>query len=716
MRPMKSLYRLLLLLSLFAPLGAHAQTADDPPPPQPSALYWRVQFFLRMDASTRARHITTQLPLTTRQQEVIALKKFAIDYDYSESFRDGNLVAEWLSLEGRTGANWVIYDATMRIKPLKKIQKLTAPVALPPDFKPQALMVEDKAAIRAKMNQLDLGNKKTSQQMRILYDFAVNSIELTKTKKNQSIKKTLELAQGNKNDKIQLFRAMTEELGLATRMVHGLKLKDRTVLTTTLSWIEVLFDQGWLPFDVILGHYSRLPQSQLTLYYGDNTLLNTNKDTLYTHQFVVTEMSEESVQDSDDLGIPQDNLFDKKYFVGVQKRESFIQDAIGRIAIITDDSVNPSLVEKISKQAARSDTKVHFYSAPYESTFFKGGYIAKLLGENLSTLQSADAIFILSNDDSGLYALFRLSKGKKKFKNTSIFISGNFSKPVANVLGYSLYKLLKPKELFIIPQKMEMDRAWDILQDSVLDARPLEDVTQRWNLTIMDLSKMAKKLLSPWRKFLINTWVLAAKAEVDLESVYLILILPIIALAVVIFRNVIGIETFGTFTPVIVSVAFLTTGLFWGILLFAIIVTTGVLFRQLFQKIHIHLVARMAMLIAVVGLTMLAILIFGVHMGWGALVNISILPMVIISGIVENFTRTQMEVGFKQALKLTFFTLVVSAFSYLMIAGMNFPSLVLVFPELTLLAILLEILIGRWNGLRLLEYLRFYKITANPNV
>lgn len=717
MRLMKSLfYYLLLLLCFFTPWRSSAQTADDSPPPQPSALFWRVQFFMRVDASTHLRQIITQLPMTTRQQEVLALKKYAIDYDYNEDFRDGNFVGEWVSLDGRTGANWIIYDATLRIKALKKTQKLTAPTTLPPGFKPQVLALEDRSAIRAKMSQLDLANKKTDQQLRILYDFAVNSIELTKTKKNQGIKKTLELSQGNKDDKLLLFRAMTEELGLATRVAHGLKLKDRTVLTDTLSWVEVFFDRGWLPFDVIRGHYTHLPQSQLTLYYGDNELLKTNKSVQHTHQFVVTEMSEESVQDSDDLGIPQDNLFDKKYFAGIQKRESFVQDAIGRIAIVTDDTVNPSLVEKISKQAARADTKVHFYSAPYESTFFKGGYIAKLLGENLSTLQSADAIFILSNDDSGLYALFRLSKGKKKFKNTSIFISGNFSKPVANVLGYSLYKLLKPKELFIIPQRMEMDRAWDILQDSVLDARPLEDVTQRWNLTIMDLSKMAKKIISPWRKFLINTWVLAAKAEVDLESVYLILILPIIALAVVIFRNVIGIETFGTFTPVIVSVAFLTTGLFWGILLFAIIVTTGVLFRQLFQKIHIHLVARMAMLIAVVGLTMLAILIFGVHMGWGALVNISILPMVIISGIVENFTRTQMEVGFKQALKLTFFTLVVSAFSYLMIAGMNFPSLVLVFPELTLLAILLEVLIGRWNGLRLLEYLRFYKITANPNV
>jgi hypothetical protein len=120
----------------------------------------------------------------------------------------------------------------------------------------------------------------------------------------------------------------------------------------------------------------------------------------------------------------------------------------------------------------------------------------------------------------------------------------------------------------------------------------------------------------------------------------------------------------------------------------------------------------MAMLIALVGLTMLTSVIVGVYLGWGSLVNISILPMVIMAGIVENFTQTQMEVGFSEAFRLTIYTLIVAVISYLIIDTVGFQSLILVFPEIIIVAILLEILIGRWSGIRLMEYVRFYKITG----
>jgi len=51
----------------------------------------------------------------------------------------------------------------------------------------------------------------------------------------------------------------------------------------------------------------------------------------------------------------------------------------------------------------------------------------------------------------------------------------------------------------------------------------------------------------------------AVRAQVPLSALTLILILPVIASLVVIARVVVGLETFGTFGPVIVSLAFITT-------------------------------------------------------------------------------------------------------------------------------------------------------------
>src|SRR5262249_61340944 len=60
-----------------------------------------------------------------------------------------------------------------------------------------------------------------------------------------------------------------------------------------------------------------------------------------------------------------------------------------------------------------------------------------------------------------------------------------------------------------------------------------------------------------------------------LPSLNLILALPLIAFFLLVIRNVIGLETFGTFSPMLLSLAFLTTGLGWGLVVFLIIVGLG---------------------------------------------------------------------------------------------------------------------------------------------
>jgi hypothetical protein len=177
---------------------------------------------------------------------------------------------------------------------------------------------------------------------------------------------------------------------------------------------------------------------------------------------------------------------------------------------------------------------------------------------------------------------------------------------------------------------------------------------------------------------------------------------------VVVFRNVVGIETFGTVAPVIVSLSFLITGLTWGVVIFAVIVGFGVLLRGALQWIRIQMVARLAILIALVSAMMAGLTVGGVYLGLGALLNVSIFPMVIMSHVIESFTTTQVEQGTRAALRLTFNTLLVCAACYTTIEYGGLQSWILSFPELLVGVIVLEVAIGRWRGLRLLEYPRFY--------
>jgi hypothetical protein len=194
----------------------------------------------------------------------------------------------------------------------------------------------------------------------------------------------------------------------------------------------------------------------------------------------------------------------------------------------------------------------------------------------------------------------------------------------------------------------------------------------------------------------------------------LILVLPLVAFFLVVIRNVIGLETFGTFSPMLLSLAFLTTGLVWGMVVFFIIVGIGAGLRLILQRLRLHLVSRVAILIAVVAVSMVGLTVLGATLGIGALLHVSIFPMVIMANIIENFTNTQLERGTGEALRLTLSTLLVATCSYVGIEQTGLKPLVITFPEILLVVIAVELLLGRWRGLRLVEYLRFSGLLDRP--
>jgi hypothetical protein len=88
--------------------------------------------------------------------------------------------------------------------------------------------------------------------------------------------------------------------------------------------------------------------------------------------------------------------------------------------------------------------------------------------------------------------------------------------------------------------------------------------------------------------------------------------------------------------------------------------------------------------------------------------------MVIISNVIENFAASQVELGTARALQLTGNTLLLSILCYLAVDRLGLQSLVVTAPEILLLAVALDLLLGKWRGMRLLELLRFSRAAGRP--
>jgi len=208
---------------------------------------------------------------------------------------------------------------------------------------------------------------------------------------------------------------------------------------------------------------------------------------------------------------------------------------------------------------------------------------------------------------------------------------------------------------------------------------------------------------------------LIANQGVSIETIYLILALPFIATLIAAFRQLIGIKSFGIYTPLVLTFAFWAIGIKYGLAIFIVIFITGTAVRYILKNFRLLYMPRMAIVLTVISLAILTLLAVGGYLQKTGLAATSILPILILITLIEKFISTQVEKGFRTATILSVETLAIAIAGYYFIIWDTFKNLVLEHPEYILLLFIVNIFLGRWTGIRLSEYLRFREVIKNTD-
>lgn len=196
--------------------------------------------------------------------------------------------------------------------------------------------------------------------------------------------------------------------------------------------------------------------------------------------------------------------------------------------------------------------------------------------------------------------------------------------------------------------------------------------------------------------------------------IVLIILFPIIASLIAASRHIIGLQGFGVYIPAVLAVAFVSTGIATGLGVFLIVLLASVLFRAILKKIKLQYLPRTAMMLWGVSLTVLVLLISSTLLNLNGFISVSIFPLLIIMLLTENFMETQLTVSRSKAFSLTLETVIISVVCSLIISSETIQQTVILNPEITVLLVaIFNIVIGKYNGLRLLEYVRFRSIMEN---
>jgi hypothetical protein len=195
---------------------------------------------------------------------------------------------------------------------------------------------------------------------------------------------------------------------------------------------------------------------------------------------------------------------------------------------------------------------------------------------------------------------------------------------------------------------------------------------------------------------------------VNVQETYKILLtVPIGAFIILLLRNFVGLKTFGTFMPVLIALAFRETHVIWGIALFTIIVSFGLLARFYLDQLRLLLVPRLAAILTVVILLMIFISVLSQNLGLESGLSVALFPMVILTMTIERMCITWDERGAYDAIKSGVGSLVAAVVAFWAMNYAPLQYLIFAFPELLLVLLAAILWFGQYRGYRLLELFRF---------
>ncbi len=385
--------------------------------------------------------------------------------------------------------------------------------------------------------------------------------------------------------------------------------------------------------------------------------------------------------------------------------------------LVIDSSFPEEQLRLFQEQAARQQVLLAIIRAKTNSpeVITEEDLTSQLLDAR-DTLKKSNLVIIQTSGSVGVNILSKLAQHIKQVSDISFNDLGMKDKGIIilsdtpfgvltpsaqlafNQLLPSYVLLARPDALNMLLEPLSADAAKQKIIESSIGHRLLGAFSAR---TSTDIG--ITNFISFGINYLVNKGI-------PINSISLILMLPVIATILSFSRQVIGMKAFGIVTPAITTLSFLVMGLPYGLLIFSAILISGTLTRLLMSKLHLLYLPRMALVLTGVSIAVLLVFGLGVATDNTALASFSIFPILILTLLAEEFIALQFKSGAKKALTVTAWTLALSIGCYFIVSWQIVRTLFVSYPEIVLLAIPINILLGRWSGLRLTEYIRFRRL------
>ncbi len=373
--------------------------------------------------------------------------------------------------------------------------------------------------------------------------------------------------------------------------------------------------------------------------------------------------------------------------------------------MLTDNSEEAERLDSLGAYAKEQDVYINLVGSFYDtSEFLSEEVILQQLQESLSNLKKYDTVVLWTVGSSGLTILSQLVQSDELsdvFQGADVIVISDQNLSTLQNIAEGTFRTISPNQIVLT----RAEALWPLVDaenvDDFLADLELRGVTYRIIDSAVNIGP------TNFMSYFVNYMI---EKGVPSNSVKLILMLPVIVMMVAFFKQVVGLETLGVYTPSILTLSFIALGLEFGLFILFLILLFGTLSRLVLKKYRLLYIPRMAIVLTIVSVTILVIMLMGAYLNVSQLVSISVFPMLIMSTLVEKFVSIQTGKGIKRALVIVMEAVLVSVLCYFVAEWTFLKTLMLGHPEIIFLCLAANVFLGRWAGLRLMEYVRFREI------
>lgn len=199
----------------------------------------------------------------------------------------------------------------------------------------------------------------------------------------------------------------------------------------------------------------------------------------------------------------------------------------------------------------------------------------------------------------------------------------------------------------------------------------------------------------------------AVRQGVPANTIMLILLLPFLATIVAAFRHIIGVPSLGLLVPIAFSITLLATGISAGAILLAAILLASGAARIILKRLRIMQLPKMALSMLVVAIFIFIALTGSAGAGLLAVRQLSIFPILLFILLSDRIVALLLERTMIETVQITLITLILGLLGFFLLSFEPIQRFILLYPETIFLLIPINIIIGRYFGLRVTEYFRF---------